>query len=195
MTKSNNSLISIILIFGIFQILPVFYEQVKNNKNTNNFQFVTIEALDTKNDSSKAGLIENQLMIRVTRAGKIFFIAENQVRQEIIYHSRDFDIQLPNQLDLEYAKSLSSKELLEYLSDPNILPQAFVGTYMTRITNHLSAPNTELRIFTVGEPGIHAFNPKTGNDVFFAQNCKLKFHRRIRSKAFYYVTNSCNNQS
>ena len=45
MTKSNNSLISIIPFIIIFPI----------------------EALVTKNDSIKAGVIENQLMIRIDK--------------------------------------------------------------------------------------------------------------------------------
>ena len=45
----------------------------------------------------------------------------------------DFDVALPDNLDLEYVKSLSTKDRLEYLSDPDILTQKCVGEYMKKL--------------------------------------------------------------
>jgi hypothetical protein len=114
-----------------------------------------------------------------------FFIDEMTARKKI-YHAPDFDVVLPDNLDLEYVKSLSTKDRLKYLSDPGILPQKCVGEYMKKLGQHLLDPTTEIKVGTLGgngatkgwnEPisGTHAFNPGTGNDVFFADD-GFKFH-------------------
>ena len=78
MPNSKNflsSIIPIILIFCIFQILPVSYEQVKKNKNTNTFQGrviavnlrkeFPIEIVHNENDSIKIILHPSLLMIQL----------------------------------------------------------------------------------------------------------------------------------
>lgn len=93
----------------------------------------------------------------------------------------DFDVSLPANLELEYVESLSTKDRLEYLSDPNILPQECVSEYMKKLGEHFLDPITDIKAGTLGKngeskgwgeriTGTHAFNLITGNDVFFADN-------------------------
>jgi len=114
-----------------------------------------------------------------------FFIYEMTARKKI-YHAPDFGVALPDNLDLEYVKSLSTKDRLKYLSDPGILTQECVGEYMKKLDQHLLDSTTEIKVGTLGgngatkgwnEPitGTHAFNSGTGNDVFFADD-GFKFH-------------------
>ena len=70
-----------------------------------------------------------------------------------IYHALDFGVALPDTLDLEYAKSLSTKDRLKYLSDPDILPQKGVGEYMKKLGQHLLDPSTDLIVGTLGGNG------------------------------------------
>jgi len=103
-----------------------------------------------------------------------------------IYHALDFDLAFPDNLDLEYVKSLSTKDRLKYLSDPGILTQECVGEYMKKLDQHLLDSTTEIKVGKLGgngatkgwnEPitGTHVFNPSKGNDVFFADE-GFKFH-------------------
>jgi hypothetical protein len=70
-----------------------------------------------------------------------------------IYHAPNFGVMLPDNLDLEYAKSLSTKDRLEYLSDPDILPQKRVGEYMKKLGQHILDPTTEIIVSTLGGNG------------------------------------------
>jgi hypothetical protein len=81
-----------------------------------------------------------------------FFIDEMTARKKI-YHAPDFGVSLPDSLDLDYVKSLSTKDRLEYLSDPDILPQKCVGEYMKKLGQHLLDPTTELKVGTLGGNG------------------------------------------
>lgn len=114
-----------------------------------------------------------------------FFFDETIVRKKI-YHASNLDVTLPDDLDLDYGRSLPPKEPLEYLSDPNVLPQECVLEYIKKLGQHLLDPTTEIKVSTLGgngaikgwdEPisGTHAFNPGTGNDPFFTDD-GFKFH-------------------
>jgi hypothetical protein len=67
-----------------------------------------------------------------------------------------------------------------------ILTQKCVGDYMKKLAQHLQNPDTDIVLGTLGgngaakgwdDPisGTHAFNPVTGNDVFFS-NDGFRFH-------------------
>jgi hypothetical protein len=138
-----------------------------------------------KKNSIEVKIVDGQIILRVTRDDMPFFIDEMTARKKI-YHAPDFGVALPDNLDLEYVKSLSTKDRLKYLSDPGILPQKCVGEYMKKLGQHLLDPTTEIKVGTLGGngatkgwnepiPGTHAFNPGTGNDVFFADE-GFKFH-------------------
>jgi len=132
-----------------------------------------------KKNSFEVNIVRGQIVIRVTRDDMPFFFYENTARKKI-YHAPDFDVALPDNLDLEYVKSLSPKDRLQYLSNPDILPQECVGEYMKKMAQHLLDPTTEIKVGTLGAngaakgwkeeviQGTHAFNPDTGNDIFFA---------------------------
>ena len=151
------------------------YQFPPNNQNQNK----------KKKNSIEVKIVNGQIIILVTRDNMPFFIDDMTVRKKI-YHAPDFDVALPDNLDLEYVKSLSTKDRLNYLSDPGILPQECIGEYMKKLGQHLLDPTTEIKVGTLGgngatkgwnEPmtGTHAFNPGTGNDVFFADD-GFKFH-------------------
>ena len=138
-----------------------------------------------KRNSIEVKIVNGQIILRVTRDDMPFFIDEMTARKKI-YHAPDFGVALPDNLDLEYLKSLSTKDRLEYLSDPDILPKKCVGEYMKKLGQHLLDPTTEIKVGTLGgngatkgwnEPisGMHAFNSGTGNDAFFADD-GFKFH-------------------
>jgi hypothetical protein len=138
-----------------------------------------------KKNSAEIKIVDGQLILRLTRDDMPFFIEELAARIKI-YHAPDFGVVLPDTLDLDYVKSLSPKDRLEYLSDPDILPQKCVGDYMKRLGQHLLDPTTKIQVGTLGgngatkgwnEPisGTHLFNPGTGNDVFFNDD-GFKFH-------------------
>ena len=153
------------------------YQSSLNNRNQNK---------NKKNKNSiEVKIVNGQIILRVTRDDMPFFIDEMTARKKI-YHAPDFDVALPDNLDLEYVESLSIKDRLEYLSDPGILPQKCVGEYMKKLGQHLLDTTTEIKVSTLGGngamkswnepiPGTHAFNPDTGNDVFFADK-DFKFH-------------------
>jgi len=75
-----------------------------------------------KKNSIEVKIVNDQIILRVIRDDMPFFIDEISARKKI-YHAPDFGVALPDNLDLEYVKSLSTKDRLEYLSDPDILPQ------------------------------------------------------------------------
>jgi len=138
-----------------------------------------------KKNSIEVKIVNGQIILRVTRDDMPFFINEMTARKKI-YHAPDFDVALPDNLDLEYVKSLSTKDRLKYLSDPGILPQECVGEYMKKLGQHLLDPTTEIKVGTLGGngatkgwnesiSGTHAFNPGTGNDAFFTDD-GFKFH-------------------
>ena len=155
---------------------PRFPHQLSpNNQNKNK----------KKKNSIEVKIVDGQIILLVTRDDMPFFIDEMTARKKI-YHAPDFDVALPDNLDLEYVKSLSTKDRLKYLSDPGILPQKCVGEYMKKLGQHLLDPTTEIKVGTLGGngatkgwnepiPGTHAFNSGTGNDVFFADD-GFKFH-------------------
>ena len=153
------------------------YQLSPNNGNQNKNK--------KKKNSIEVKIVNGEIIVRVTRDDMPFFIYEMTARKKI-YHAPDFGVALPDNLDLEYVKSLSTKDRLKYLSDPGILPQKCVGEYMKKLGQHLLDPTTEIKVGTLGGngatkgwnepiPGTHAFNPGTGNDVFFADN-GFKFH-------------------
>mgnify|MGYP000538642613 CR=1 FL=1 len=131
-----------------------------------------------KKNNIDVKIIDGQLILRVIIDDMPFYIDETTVRKKI-YHAPDFDVALPDNLDLEYVQSLSTKDRLKYLSDTDVLPQKCVGEYMKKLGQHLLDPTTEIKVGTLGKngtnkgwneaiPGTHAFNPRTKNDVFFA---------------------------
>lgn len=151
------------------------YQLSPNNRNQNK----------NKKNSIEVKIVNGEIIVRITRDDMPFFIDEMTARKKI-YHAPDFGVALPDNLDLEYVKSLSTKDRLKYLSDPGILPQKCVGEYMKKLGQHLLDPTTEIKVGTLGGngatkgwnepiPGTHAFNPGTGNDVFFADE-GFKFH-------------------
>ena len=151
------------------------YQLSPNNRNRNK----------TKKNSMEFKIVNGEIIVRITRDDMPFFIDEMAARKKI-YHAPDFGVALADNLDLEYVKSLSTKDRLEYLSDPDILPQKCVGEYMKKLGQHLLDPTTEIKVGTLGGngatkgwsepiPGTHAFNSGTGNDVFFADE-GFKFH-------------------
>lgn len=151
------------------------YELSVNNRNQNK----------NKKNSIEVKIVNGEIVVRITRDDMPFFIDEMTARKKI-YHAPDFEVALPDNLDLEYVKSLSTKDRLKYLSDPGILPQKCVGEYMKKLGQHLLDPTTEIKVGTLGGngatkgwnepvPGTHAFNPGTGNDLFFADE-GFKFH-------------------
>ena len=149
---------------------PKFPHQLSSNyQNQNNKK--------KKKNSIEVKIVNGEIIVRVTRDDMPFFIDEMTARKKI-YHAPDFDVALADNLDLEYVKSLSTKDRLKYLSDPGILPQKCVGEYMKNLGQHLLDPTTEIKVGTLGGngatkgwgepiPGTHAFNPGTVNDVFF----------------------------
>lgn len=129
------------------------------------------------------------MILRIIRDDMPFFIDEITARKKI-YHAPAFGVALPDNLDLEYVKSLSTKDRLQYLSNPSILPPKCVGEYMKNLGQHLLDPTTKIKVGTLGEkgatkgwndpiPGTHAFNSDTGNDVFFADD-GFKFHTGMK---------------
>lgn len=153
------------------------YQLSPNNRNQNKNK--------KKKNSIEVKIVNGEIIVRITRDDMPFFIDEMTARKKI-YHAPDFGVALPDNLDLEYVKSLSTKDRLKYLSDPGILPQKCVGEYMKKLGQHLLDPTTEIKVGTLGGngatkgwnepiPGTHAFNPGTGNDVFFADE-GFKFH-------------------
>ena len=151
------------------------YQLSPNNRNQNK----------NKKNSIKVKIVNGEIIVRITRDDVPFFIDEMTARKKI-YHAPDFGVVLRDNLDLEYVKSLSTKDRLEYLSDPDILPQKCVGEYMKKLGQHLLNPTTEIKVGILGGngatkgwnepiPGTHAFNPGTGNNVFFA-NEGFKFN-------------------
>jgi hypothetical protein len=151
------------------------HQSSPNNQNKNK----------NKKNSIEIKIVDGQIILRVTRDDMPFFIDEITARKKI-YHAPDFDVALPDNLDLEYVKSLSTKDRLKYLSDPGILPQKCVGEYMKKLGQHLLDPTTEIQVGTLGRngatkgwnepiPGTHVFNSGTRNDVFFADD-GFKFH-------------------
>nr|YP_010472329.1 hypothetical protein N4L43_pgp003 [Pleurosigma intermedium]UVG41940.1 hypothetical protein [Pleurosigma intermedium] len=152
------------------QLSPNNQNQNKNKKNKNRIE---------------VKIVDGQIILLVTRDDMTFSIDEMTARKKI-YHAPDFDVALPDNLDLESVKSLSTKDRLKYLSDPDILPQECVGEYMKKLGQHLLDPTTEIKVGTLGGngaikgwnetiPGTHAFNSGTGNDIFFADD-GFKFH-------------------
>jgi len=138
-----------------------------------------------KKNSVEVKIINDQINLRITRDDMPFFIDEMTARKKI-YHAPDFGVELPDNLDLDYVKSLSTKDRLEYLSNPDILPQECVGEYMKKLGQHLLNPATEIKTGTLGGngaakgwnesiTGTHTFNKNTRNDVFFADD-GFKFH-------------------
>ena len=155
---------------------PKFPYQLSSNNRKRN---------KNKKNSMEVKIVNGEIIVRITRDDIPFFIDEMTARKKI-YHAPDFGLALPDNLDLEYVKSLSTKDRLEYLSDPDILPQQCVGEYMKKLGQHLLDPTTEIKVGTLGGngatkgwsepiPGTHAFNSGTGNDVFFADE-GFKFH-------------------
>jgi hypothetical protein len=63
-----------------------------------------------------------------------------------IYHAPDFGVTLPDNINLEYVKSLLTKYRLKYLSDPGILSQKCVGEYMKKLGHHLLDPTTDIKV-------------------------------------------------
>jgi hypothetical protein len=161
---------------------PRFTHQSFSNNNNNN---KNKNKNKNKKNSIEVKIVDGQIILRVTRDDMPFFIDEITARKKI-YHAPDFDVALPDNLDLEYVKSLSTKDRLKYLSDPGILPQKCVGEYMKKLGQHVLDPTTEIQVGTLGRngatkgwnepiPGTHVFNSGTGNDVFFADD-GFKFH-------------------
>jgi len=87
------------------------YQLSPNNQNKNKNK--------KKKNSIEVKIVNGQIILRVTRDDMTFFIDEMTARKKI-YHAPDFDVALPDNLDLEYVKSLSTKDRLKYLSDPGI---------------------------------------------------------------------------
>lgn len=123
--------------------------------------------------------MNDKLVLRLTRGNNSASVGEQELRKKI-YHAPDFNVELPQDLDLDYVNSLVPKERLEYLSKPDVLPLECVKEYMTQVGRHFLDPNTEIKTGTLGKnkvgregwgdpiPGIHAYNPVTGNDIFFS---------------------------
>ena len=177
--------------FTLFSLVPE-YNFDPDNPNVNR------ESSDQCQDSSysqpskkrkknniEVKIIDDQIILRVTRDGMPFFIDEMTARKKI-YQAPDFGVALPDNLNLEYVKSLSTKDRLEYLSDSGILPQKCVGEYLKKLAQHLLDPTINIEVGTLGKngatkgwgepiPGKHAFNSDTGNDVFFTDD-GFKFH-------------------
>lgn len=105
-----------------------------------------------KKNSIEVKTVNDQIILRVIRDGMPFFIDEITARKKI-YHAPDFGVALPDNLDPEYVKSLSTKDRLKYLSDSNILPQKCVGEYMKKLGQHLLDPTTEIKAGTLGGNG------------------------------------------
>ena len=159
-------------------LTPKFpYQLSSNNQNQNKTK--------KKKNSAEVKIVDGEIILRITRDNRPYFIDERTARKKI-YHAPDFGVVLPDNLDLEYVKSLSTKDRLKYLSDPDILPQKCVGEFMKKLGQHLLDPTTEIKVGTLGAngatkgwndpiPGTHAFNPATGNDAFFADK-NFRFH-------------------
>ena len=120
------------------------YQFFPNNRSQNKKK--------NKKNSIEVKIVNGEIIVRVTRDDMPFFIDEMTARKKI-YHAPDFDVALPDNLDLEYVKSLSTKDRLKYLSDPGILPQKCVGEYMKKLGQHLLDPNTEIKVGTLGGNG------------------------------------------
>lgn len=84
-------------------------------------------------------------------------------------------------MDLEYGKSLSTKDPFKYLSDSSILPQKCHGEYMKKLREHFLDPSTEIKAGRLGKneeakgwgertSGTHAFHTINGNGIFFSEN-------------------------
>jgi len=119
---------------------PKFPHQLSNNDQIKNQK-------KKKKNSIEVQIVNNQIILRVTRDDMQFFIDEITARKKI-YHAPYFGLALPDNLDLEYIKSLSTKDRLEYLSDPEVLPQKCVGEYMKKLGQHLLEPTTTVRDFS-----------------------------------------------
>ena len=157
---------------------PRFSHQLSpNNQNQNKNK--------KKKNSIELKIVDGQIILLVTRDDMPFFIDEMTARKKI-YHAPDFDVALSDNFDLEYVKSLSTKDRLKYLSDPGILSQKCVGEYMKKLGQYLLDPTIEIKVGTLGGneatkgwnesiPGTYALNSGTGNDVFFADD-GFKFH-------------------
>ena len=113
-----------------------------NNQNQNK----------NKKNRIEVKIVNGQIILLVTRDDMPFFIDEMTARKKI-YHALDFDLALPDNLDLEYVKSLSTKDRLKYLSDPDILTQKCVGEYMKKLDQHLLDSTTEIKVGTLGGNG------------------------------------------
>jgi hypothetical protein len=137
---------------------------------------------NNKKNSFEVKIVNGEIVIRIMRDNMPFYLYETAVRKKI-YHAPDFGVTLPETLNLEHVQSLSPRDRLQYLSDPDILPQECVTEFMTKLGQHLLDPKTHVKAGTLGrngettnrwdEPmsvGKHAFNPITGNDVFFNEN-------------------------
>ena len=120
------------------------YQLSPNNPNQNKNK--------KKKNSMEVKIVNDEIILRVTRDDMPYFIDEMTARKKI-YHAPDFGVALPDTLDLEYVKSLSPKDRLEYLSDPNILPQKCVSEYMKKLGQHLLDPTTEIKVGTLGGNG------------------------------------------
>ena len=82
---------------------PRFPHQLSSNyQNQNNKK-------KKKKNSIKVKIVNGEIIVRITRDDMPFFIDEMTARKKI-YHAPDFDLALPDNLDLEYVKSLSTKD-------------------------------------------------------------------------------------
>lgn len=130
-----------------------------------------------KKNSIQAKIVNGEIVVRIMLDDMPFFLYENQFHKKI-YHAPEFGVVLPDHLDLEYVKSLPTKERLKYLSDPSVLPPKCVADYLKKLSKHVLDPNTQIKVGTLGErgvatgwdatdpiPGTHTFNPMTGNDA------------------------------
>jgi len=104
------------------------------------------------NIEPEAKVVDGQIILRVVRDDMPFYIDETTARKKI-YHAPNFGVALPENLDLGYVKSLSTKDRLEYLSNPDILPPECVWEYMQKLGQHLMDPTTRITVSTLGKNG------------------------------------------
>ena len=141
-------------------------------------------------DGIRVEVVNDQIVVRVIRDGRPYFIEELAVLKKF-YHAPDFGVELPPGLDLDYVRGLAPKERIRYLSDPAVLPRKCLTEYMTKLAQHMMDPNTQIKAGTLGgekrwdsDPvqGIHAYNSKTQNYIFF-NNDNFNFQTGMKLKA------------
>lgn len=132
------------------------------------------------------GTFNEEYVVRIIRDDMPVFIGESQARKKI-YHAPDFGIKLPESFDVNYAEQLEPKARMEYVR--KTLPPKYVYDFMKAMAEHVAAAETNvIKMGTLGGnghskdwekgpmPGKHFFNPKDGNDLFFADDNGFNYH-------------------